>query len=77
MSANQFYGAQPQPHQAPPPGMHNQYVPNNGMGYNGPPAQEKDSSPGVGTAAACCGLGACCCCCLECCAPCLCLEAME
>ncbi|KAE8542827.1 hypothetical protein D1P53_000890 [Cryptococcus gattii VGV] len=63
--------------QAPPPGMHSQYVPNNGMGYNGPPPQEKDSGPGVGTAAACCGLGACCCCCLECCAPCLCLEAME
>lgn len=56
--------------------MHNQYVPSNGMDYNAPPPQEK-GAPGVGTAAACCGLGACCCCCIECCAPCLCLEAME
>lgn len=57
--------------------MHSQYVPSNGMDYNAPPQEKGDSGPGIGTAAACCGLGACCCCCLECCAPCLCLEAME
>ncbi|WVF70256.1 hypothetical protein IAT40_005045 [Kwoniella sp. CBS 6097] len=63
------------PNQQVPPGMHNQYVPQNNMNpyqqsydQSQQPPQQQDK--GMGSNAACCGLGACCACCLSCCACC-------